>query len=101
MTERKPWNHRSSSKDRGYGREYRRLRKILLAREPLCRPCSLKGRTTVAVQVDHITPIAKGGATHDIENLQPICADCHRDKCALDKGHRVKPRITESGWPEE
>jgi len=98
---RKPWNHRASSKDRGYGREYRRLRALLLKREPLCRPCNAKGRTTVATQVDHILAIANGGAAHDITNLQPICAECHQDKCNLDKGHRLRRRITEGGWPEE
>jgi 5-methylcytosine-specific restriction protein A len=101
IEERKPWNHRLSSKDRGYGREYRKVRAQLMQQEPLCRICKDKGRTTLANVADHIVPLAKGGAAHDINNLQPLCNDCHRDKSNADKGHRVKRRIALDGWPEE
>jgi 5-methylcytosine-specific restriction endonuclease McrA len=62
--------------------------------------CKAKGRITVATVADHIVSIAKGGPTHDITNLQPLCAECHQDKSNADKGHRVKPRISPDGWPE-
>lgn len=96
------WDHGGkSSTERGYGREYRRLRAMLFAQEPLCRPCKAKGRTTAATMCDHIVPLAKSGAAHSIENLQPICRSCHQDKSNRDKGHRVKPRIQPDGWPKE
>lgn len=99
---RQAWDHGGMpAAERGYGREYRRLRALLLKQEPLCRPCSAKGRPTIATMVDHIQPLAKGGAAHDLANLQPICSACHQDKNNRDKGHRVKPRITVDGWPEE
>ncbi len=101
---RTPWDHGgASSTKRGYGRQHRKLREQLLQQEPLCRLCRAKSppRTTAATIADHIVGIANGGAVHDITNMQPVCADCHRDKSALDKGHRVKRRITLSGWPEE
>lgn len=100
---RKAWDHNGrSAKDRGYGREHRKLRAALLHAKPLCRLCKLKTppRITVATIADHIVGIAKGGAVHDINNLQPVCHDCHRDKSALDKGHRVRRRIMPDGWPE-
>jgi 5-methylcytosine-specific restriction protein A len=95
-----PWKHESESRHkRGYGRQHVRLRTQLLKREPLCRLCLAKGRVTPATIADHIVPIAKGGAIHDIENMQPLCAPCHQDKSNADKGHRVKPRIGVDGWP--
>lgn len=44
----------------------------ILARDPVCRVCA-KQRST---QVDHIV----AGDDHRDENLQGICADCHRAK---------------------
>ena len=97
----KAWDHNGlSAAQRGYGRQHRKLREQLLKQEPLCRMCSAKGRVTAATIADHIVPIAKGGAVHDITNLQPVCAPCHQDKSNADKGHRVKPRIAADGWPE-
>jgi len=99
---RKPWDHGGKTRDqRGYGREHRRLREQLLRQEPLCRLCLANGRLIPATIADHITPIAQGGAIHDISNLQPVCAPCHQDKSNADRGFRVRRRISPSGWPEE
>ena len=51
---------------------WRTLRKRVLAEEPLCRRCG-----AVAVLVDHIIPIADGGAKWDRANLRPLCDPCH------------------------
>lgn len=103
MTGRKTWDHgeRESRHRRGYGRQHVRLRAQLLRQEPLCRLCLAKKppRCTPATIADHITPIAQGGAVHDINNLQPVCADCHRDKTLRDQGKRVKRQIGLDGWP--
>jgi 5-methylcytosine-specific restriction endonuclease McrA len=48
---------------------------------------------------DHIVSIAKGGAVHDLANMQPVCASCHNDKSLRDQGKRVKRRIGLDGWP--
>jgi 5-methylcytosine-specific restriction protein A len=96
------WDHGGkSAAQRGYGRQHRKLREQLLRQEPLCRLCKQKDptRVSVATIADHVVPIAKGGAIHEINNLQPVCAECHQDKSNLDKGHRVKRRISLSGWP--
>lgn len=102
MTERKPWDHggRESAAKRGYGYKHRKLREQLFRREPLCRACAAKGRTTIATIADHIQPLAKGGAAHDLSNMQPLCPACHQDKSNADKGHRVKPNTGLDGWPE-
>lgn len=55
---------------------WRRLRKAVLRAEPLCRACKVE----LAVEVDHIVPVAEGGAELDRDNVQPLCADCHERK---------------------
>jgi 5-methylcytosine-specific restriction protein A len=103
MNARKPWDHNGrSSKDRGYGREHRRLREQLLRDEPLCRLCKLKSppRITPATIADHIKSIATGGAVHSLANLQPVCPSCHDDKTRLDRGHKPRRKATGfDGWP--
>ena len=63
-------------------RQWKRVRERVLRNEPLCRPCQANDRVEVATQVDHIVPISQGGALLDIENLQPICNECHTGKSA-------------------
>tara|TARA_R110002153_G_scaffold98879_1_gene234056 strand:+ start:89 stop:529 length:441 start_codon:yes stop_codon:yes gene_type:complete len=43
-----------------------------------CTACGVAGPS----QVDHIVPIARGGA-HTIGNLMPLCASCNASKCDL------------------
>ena len=74
------------------------LRTRTLLANPLCVHCSTKGRLTPAVEVDHITPIHKGG-TDDDSNRQGLCHDCHADKTAAELGHRVRVQIGADGWP--
>lgn len=106
MTTRKAWDHGGKSRQiRGYGRQHVKLRAQLLAREPLCRHCAAKTppRVTAASIADHILSIAKGGAIHDPDNLQPLCVDCHNRKTLTEQGKTYRPRLTyaEDGWPVE
>jgi len=78
------WNHKKSRQDRGYGRQWEKLRKRILIRDSyLCLPCLRSGRTIPATQVDHIVAKAHGG-TDDESNLQSICEPCHRAKTATE-----------------
>lgn len=53
-----------------------RLRKEVLRRDGnRCVQCGNTNR----LEVDHIINIANGG-THNLDNLQTLCADCHREK---------------------
>lgn len=67
----------TSRHERGYGSAWVKTRARILKRDMhLCQPCLTTGRPTLATEVDHVTPKAKGG-TDDDENLQAICHDCH------------------------
>ncbi len=44
-----------------------------------CQSCHKIDLTAKNLQVDHIIPLAQGGANH-LSNLQTLCAKCNREK---------------------
>lgn len=102
---------RPSASKRGYGAHWRRLRRYILACNPLCAdPFGVHAeqkRVEVATQVDHIVPRADGG-TDDESNLQALCERCHTRKTVLYDGgfgHARRPMERSnvnaaSGWNE-
>jgi 5-methylcytosine-specific restriction protein A len=79
---RNPWQHdRPSPAARGYGPRWKKLRKMILARDPLCLECLKTGRVTPSTTCDHIVPKARGG-TDALENLRGLCRRCHETKSA-------------------
>ena len=88
---------RTSRHSRGYGTEWDKTRKRILARDNhLCQACL--PRVKAGTHVDHITPKAQGGADSD-DNLQTLCYPCHKAKTASDSGKRLKSAIGVDGWP--
>lgn len=73
--------HRPSAAKRGYGYRWRKLRRMVLARSPLCADPfeTHTGRAVQATDVDHIIPLAQGG-TNAMDNLQSLCHSCHSRK---------------------
>lgn len=80
-------DRRGSSSERGYDVRWQRLRRMVLSAQPLCVECQRQGSTTLAVDVDHIIPIAQGGAVLDETNLQPLCRSCHNRKTRNEQRH--------------
>ena len=63
-------------------RVMQRLRRRILRRDGYrCRSCGRPGR----LEVDHITPMARGGAPLDENNLQTLCRSCHIAKSIREK----------------
>lgn len=92
------WSTMSRHK-RGYGTAWNKLRLRILQRDKrLCRSCKRKGLTTVATQVDHIVPKARGGGD-DETNLQSLCQPCHDLKTIEDAGGKPKLTTGADGWP--
>lgn len=76
----RPWRTTvTSAHKRGYGAVWRRLRIMVLARDPVCVVC----RRVPAIQADHIVPKASGGADV-LANLRGLCRRCHDRKTAAD-----------------
>ena len=55
---------------------WRKLRKQVLAEEPLCRHCAAQGLVVPATEVDHMN----GAADNSREALQALCKPCHSIK---------------------
>lgn len=66
---------RATPRERGFPRNWRRIRAVVLADDPECQVCHAAPST----EVDHIIPRSQGG-TSDRENLQGICPRCHATK---------------------
>ena len=79
--EKKPWWHKWY--DRQIWRGPHGLRRVVLARDPVCVICN-RNASTVA---DHIVP-HKGvwELFCDLVNLQGICDECHAKKTATEDG---------------
>lgn len=74
-------------RDRFYDTQrWRRFRKWFLARHPLCEmDCAQQGRVTPATDVDHIKPLAEGGAPVDEANTRAACHSCHSRRTAMEQ----------------
>lgn len=71
-------DNRGNAYQRGYGGDrWKRIRRIILNRDPICMACGVEAATVA----DHITPKRKGGKD-TLENLQGLCASCHSAKTA-------------------
>ena len=52
-----------------------------------------------ATDVDHIVPIADGGAPLDQANLQSLCHECHSRKTIAENGGKPKTAVGVDGMP--
>tara|TARA_R100000654_G_scaffold75059_1_gene111076 strand:- start:50 stop:376 length:327 start_codon:yes stop_codon:yes gene_type:complete len=66
-------------------RQWRKLRLMILQRDPVCKECEKKNIFVSSVVVDHILSIRLGGAKLSPDNLQGLCTTCHNRKSARDK----------------
>lgn len=82
------------SKPYHYGNEHRKLRKVMLAKFPLCKICN-----KAANELDHIIPINHGGDRYNESNLQTLCKQCHSKKSEREKHEYIKPKQTHDYKP--
>jgi 5-methylcytosine-specific restriction endonuclease McrA len=73
---------------------WQRYRRQKQQREPLCEYCLNDGKIEVAVAVDHIVPINRGGDPYPpLDHLMSCCASHHNQKTRaeqLDKPFKPK-----------
>lgn len=72
--------HRSDATQRGYDRQWKKVRAIKISMDPLCEVCKHRGRVTAGEEVHHIMPVR----THPelrttVSNLMTCCRSCHRE----------------------
>lgn len=83
------------------GRKAVSVRKRRLRRTNyLCEMCMVKGIIRLAVVVDHIVPLAKGGPDTDA-NTRNLCDPHNKEVTAQQFGYRTPQRIGTDGWPIE
>ena len=91
--------HKAAPTPRIRGAKGQKLRARRLARtNGLCEDCQAEGRVTLATVVDHIVPLAHGGAESD-ENTRNLCKSHHDARTAEQFGFRQKIGIGLDGWP--
>ena len=79
----------SAKTNRTRGSKWVAIRARILRRDcGLCAQCKRAGRLTLAVEVDHITPLHLGGTDAD-SNLEATCIPCHRIKSADEANDRA------------
>ena len=73
---------RGTMEQRGYGKRWRKLRREILARDPICMDCHYAAST----DVDHIKRKLPGLDAADVtaEELQGLCHVCHSRKTAVE-----------------
>ena len=72
---------RGTAAERGYDRDWQRVRSRYLKQHPLCVQCLKEGRYRAASVVDHIVPHRGNKELFwDRSNWQPLCKSCHDKK---------------------
>ena len=72
--------HDRTTKERGYGSDWQRLRALVLSEYPLCQRCEIEGKTKAARHVHHIVPIDVAPWLRlDRNNLLAVCVECHAE----------------------
>ena len=71
------------------------LRARVLDAEPLCRMCA-PACLRPATDVDHID---NDPTNNSMDNLQPLCHECHSRKTQADMGKAVSYGCDSNGWP--
>lgn len=77
---------RANASDRGYDKQWEKVRKMKLARNPLCEDCEADGLVRPADMVDHVIPLRVAPDLRlRLENLRSLCWPHHGRKSAEDK----------------
>lgn len=86
---------RGTSAERGYDSVWRRLRRMFLLANPLCRFCWDKGLTVEATAVDHIKSVREAPELRLVwSNLQSLCDHCHNSVRQREQAAERKARGT-------
>ena len=92
-------NDREAERVRGRAGVAQRARR--LSDHPLCRTCQKAGRIVATAEIDHVVPLSRGGADDD-DNVQGLCAECHRRKTAAEQPpRRIGQAVGADGWPTD
>ena len=66
--------------NKAYGSAWRKVRPVVLERDGHRCTIGMEGCTGVATCVDHIVPLAFGGAPYLLDNLRASCVNCNSSR---------------------
>lgn len=96
------WANRARKQDR-YGMSsgtMRALKKRVTARDnDTCYVCGRERQEDETFDLEHITPISRGGSARDLDNLGLICAEDHAIKSKAEAAQANRARGTRSRRP--
>jgi len=75
--------------------KWKKFRAMHLKVHNICALCGITER----LEVDHITPVSKGGEFWNKNNLWTLCISCHSRKTAVDTGKVRLISVNENGYP--
>ena len=74
----RPSVHHKTTKQRGYGSDWKELSERYRRHYPLCEDCLKNGKITPSTQVHHIVPINEDvNLRLTWQNLAALCVTCH------------------------
>ena len=62
--------------------------------------CCHCGRDTVKLEIDHVIALSEGGSNR-IENIQPLCTDCHTFFCTIGRQEDHRRRLPDWFEPRQ
>lgn len=75
-----PKQDRGTTKERGYGHDWRRLSELARQEEPLCKVHEARGIVRPATERHHIEKIRDAPDRRlDFDNTISVCGDCHKE----------------------
>jgi 5-methylcytosine-specific restriction protein A len=70
--------HRGSARERGYTKQWEKVRAMKLSRDPLCEDCEREGRYIPAKEVHHIIKVSvRPDLRLVMDNLMSLCTHHH------------------------
>lgn len=78
---------------------WRKRAKHQLKSDPLCRLCTLDGKTSIATIADHIEPHKGDWNKFVLGALQSLCSNCHESRKKIIEARGYDTTIGKDGYP--
>lgn len=96
-----PAGHTKTTKQRGYGSDWRRLSERYREEFPLCQVCMMEGKAEPVRHTHHIEKVNDAPELRlQRSNLLSVCEACH-ERVEQDKGLARKAKAEQDAWGDQ